>query len=200
MQDFIRQRGRRKSRLLRKLFYCAAPMGGQESERASESGGSNGGERVQNLKAFPLQQPTAPMVEGAKPASQPPSFSVRLSLLPSFPFKLLQWGERARQRRRRRASSLARSIALGAKGGEEGTSLKFISQPPPLMLAPPLELARRCRRPPLQIRQTKRKPVSVGSPSLSLSPFLSTVLPKRDEADSLTAPPQRGGGGSNFWM
>ena len=137
------------------------------------------------------------MVEGAKPASQPPSFSVRLSLLPSFPFKLLQWGERARQRRRR-ASSLARSIALGAKGREEGTSLKFISQPPPLMLAPPLELARRCRRRRrCRFGKQKESPCRSG-PHLSLPSFLSTVLPKRDEADSLPTPLLRGD--SKFWM
>ena len=42
-----------------------------------------------------------------------------------------------------------------------------------------------------------RVPNSVPiSPSL----FLSTVLPKRDEADSLRAPLRRGGGGSNFWI
>ena len=145
-------------------------------------------------------------VHSSQPASQPPFQSQ------SAPFLSLQTPPMGRARAhggepaRSPASSLVRSPS--APKEEEGTSLKFISQPPPPPMLPPpippLARARPLRRHCCRFGKQKESPCRSGpqrshSPSLlSLFLSLSTVLPKRDEADSLTAPPQRGG--SNFWM
>ena len=84
------------------------------------------------------------------------------------------------------ASQFARSIALGAKGREEGTSLKFISQPPPPPTPPKLTRPRSPMPLLLQIRQTKRKPVSVGSPTQSPSLPLSSSRPSCPKGTRLT--------------
>ena len=101
------------------------------------------------------------------------------SFLPSFPFQLLQWGERGA-----RASSFVRSspAAAAAAPKQEGTSLKFISQPPPSPPSPP--------PPPGAIAaaadSANKKKARVGSPPSSSSssssshssPHLSSSPPR----------------------
>ena len=82
--------------------------------------------------------------------------------------------------------------------------MKFISQPPPMLPPPMPPPARPAAAAATAADSANKKKARVGrvpnSVPISPSLFLSTVLPKRDEADSLRAPLRRGGGGSNFWI